>query len=144
MLKITKLLCAIVVIAFAGLVALSALINCDAQADLQNGTRWFRWTAPGDDGSAGQASGYELYWSTDPDLPYDDWNRVGNEPTPSMAFEIDSCFADSLPYNVTIYSYIISFDDREPIPNRSAISNIHSFQLSDDIPPGMIADLDSY
>lgn len=119
--------------------AIALIAGCGGVgADPPAGEKTFRWTAPGDDGVYGQASEYDLRWTTDNSLPFDQWNQAPGEPSPSLAGQTDSCFVDELPTSVPIYAVIRASDE---VPNWSAWSNILEFQLDDITPPNMINDL---
>ena len=63
------------------------------------------WTAAGDDGSTGQASQYDIRYSTTPltEANWDQANQVDDEPTPQLAGSSESYTIDSLQPGTTYY-----------------------------------------
>ncbi len=86
------------------------------------------WTAPGDDGTSGRASLYDLRYSltsVGADTVYW-WNSsetVSGEPSPSPAGLPDSCIVNNLLPD-TIYYFVIKTADE--VPNWSGFSNVAS------------------
>lgn len=89
------------------------------------------WTAAGDDGSSGQASQYDIRFSTTP-LTEANWNQAfqaDNEPTPKAAGSAESYAVDNLlPGN----TYYIALKVADEVPNWSAMSNVLIVQIPED------------
>ena len=84
------------------------------------------WTSPGDDGSVGTASLYDIRYSTS-SLSDSIWNsavQATGEPTPSVAGTTESYTLVGLTPNTTYYAAIKTSDEAN---NVSGISNIVSF-----------------
>ena len=83
------------------------------------------WTAPGDDGSTGTATSYDLRYSTSAITSgnFSSATAVTGEPTPSVAGSSESMTVSSLSEGITYYFAIKTSDE---VPNTSAISNISS------------------
>ncbi len=81
------------------------------------------WTAPGDDGSSGTASAYDIRYSTSliDEGSFASANEVAEEPIPSMAGTAQSMTVTGLSQNTTYYFAIKSSDEA---PNTSPISNV--------------------
>jgi len=83
------------------------------------------WTAPGDDGISGQASVYDIRYSTD-QITESNWSnliQVYNEQTPDIGGSIENYTFSELTENTTYYFAIKSYDDEN---NVSLLSNIAS------------------
>jgi hypothetical protein len=84
------------------------------------------WTAPGDDGYSGRASGYDLRYqpySAGPINTDQEWlasTHVTNEPIPSQSGQIDSVVVDGLEYGASYYFCIKAYDN---VLNYSGMSN---------------------
>lgn len=83
------------------------------------------WTAPGDDGSTGSATSYDVRYSTS---VINDGNWAGatqviGEPSPSSAGSAESMTVSGLDENTTYYFAIKTSDE---VPNESALSNVPS------------------
>jgi len=84
------------------------------------------WTAPGDDGALGTASGYDLRYSLTP-VGSDTvgwWNSAetfSGEPSPSLSGMSDSCAIHNLLPDTTYYFVIKTADE---VPNWSSFSNV--------------------
>lgn len=103
------------------------------------------WTTPGDDGTTGTASAYDLRYRTTPVVGTDTlswWNaatRVSGLAAPRPAGSTDSVRVRGLTPLTTYYFILRTADE---VPNVSAYSNIGSMTTSGDTaPPGGIADL---
>lgn len=103
------------------------------------------WTAPGDDGTTGTASAYDLRYRTTPVVGTDTltwWNaatKVSGLPLPHLAGSTDSVLVRGLT-PVTTYYFVLRTADE--VPNWSGFSNIATMTTSGDLtPPGGIADL---
>lgn len=83
------------------------------------------WTAPGDDGATGTASGYDIRYSTST-ITEGNWGsatQVTGEPAPSVAGSSESMTVSGLSSSTTYYFAIKTFDE---VPNTSGISNVPS------------------
>ncbi len=105
------------------------------------------WTAPGDDGTIGTASGYDIRYSTQPITPYN-FNlasHISNPPTPLPSGLPHDFTVNGLAPAVIYFFAIKSWDD---LSNLSPISNIDSAvsggsSIVDETPPEMINDLNA-
>ncbi len=99
------------------------------------------WTAPGDDGAVGQASEYDIRYSTSP-IDAGNWDvatLVTDETLPKQAGFAESFIVDGLASGTTYYFAIKTADD---VPNWSAISNVASLAtLTETTAPSAIAGL---
>ncbi len=80
------------------------------------------WTAPGDDGSTGTATSYDIRYSTST-IDENNWasaTPVSNEPTPSAAGNTDTVTVSGLTSDTTYYFAMKTSDE---VPNVSALSN---------------------
>ena len=103
------------------------------------------WTAPGDDGTSGRATSYDLRYRSTPISGTDTltwWNaatQVTGEPVPGVAGSTDSVRVRGLT-PITTYYFVLRVADE--IPNWSAYSNVGSAATSGDLTaPATIADL---
>jgi polygalacturonase/phosphodiesterase/alkaline phosphatase D-like protein len=100
------------------------------------------WTAPGDDGSTGTASSYDIRYSTSSidDANWDSATQVSGEPTPSAAGSSESVTVSGLNASTTYYFAIKTSDEAG---NESAISNSPSEMTGapDTTAPAAINDL---
>ena len=98
-----------------------------AVSNLATGTATFSsitltWTAPGDDGSTGTATTYDIRYSTSA-INEGNWasaTQVTGEPTPAAAGTSQSMVVSGLSPSTTYYFAIKTSDE---VPNTSAISN---------------------
>lgn len=81
------------------------------------------WTAPGNDGTIGRASIYDVRYSTTPISDFSTATKVEKVPAPKSSGEIESLEILGLNPTTTYYFAIKSSDEA---PNESAISNIIS------------------
>ena len=99
------------------------------------------WTAPGDDGSVGTASQYDIRYSTSP-ITGANWasaTQVSGEPTPQVAGSSESFVVTGLTAGTTYYFAIMTADE---VPNWSGLSNVVGHSTASDItPPASINDL---
>ena len=104
------------------------------------------WTTPGDDGMVGQATAYDLRYSTEL-ITEANWDNCPNavcglideEPIPGLPyFEQDFTFPLEVELGVNYYFCIKTVDDAG---NWSLISNVVMKNFPDNIPPASIADL---
>ncbi len=99
------------------------------------------WTAPGDDGSIGTATEYDLRMSTSPisNLNWNSATELTNEPTPSIAGSNETYTVTNLSPDVTYYFVLKTSDE---IPNWSGLSNVaNGTTSSEEIAPADIDDL---
>ncbi|EKD46876.1 MAG: hypothetical protein ACD_67C00030G0001 [uncultured bacterium] len=83
------------------------------------------WTAPGDDGSTGTATAYDIRYSTAP-ITSGNWSsaiQASGEPTPSVAGTSQNMTIAGLSLGTTYYFAMKTSDE---VPNVSAISNVAS------------------
>ncbi|MBL4693796.1 fibronectin type III domain-containing protein [Candidatus Gracilibacteria bacterium] len=82
------------------------------------------WTAPGDDGSSGTATTYDVRYSTS-EITAGNWGSAtavtSGEPTPAVAGSSESMTVTGLSNSTTYYFAIKTSDE---VPNESAISNV--------------------
>jgi hypothetical protein len=105
------------------------------------------WTAPGDDGAIGTASGYDIRYSLQPITSYNFAyaSQVTNPPSPLLTGSTHNFTVGSLTPAATYFFAIRSWDDAD---NVSMISNVvsavaRSSGVVDQTPPGTIDDLDA-
>jgi len=102
----------------------------DAVTDLAAGsatatTIVLSWTAPGDDGSTGTATTYDIRYST-ATITDGNWSSattITGEPTPSVAGSSESHTVTGLSEETTYYFAIKTSDE---VPNEAGISNVPS------------------
>ncbi|MDZ4804127.1 MAG: putative glycoside hydrolase, partial [Candidatus Eisenbacteria bacterium] len=111
------------------------------------GPTWvtLQWTAPGDDGSTGLATSYDLRFSPNPMTPqnFTSTNFVSNEPGPQSAGTVQTMTISGFGTDRTYWFGIRTADE---FPNWSAPSNIVSTTTNqplpgDTTPPAAIANL---
>lgn len=83
------------------------------------------WTAPGDDGTVGTATEYDLRYSLYPitEATFAACPRVGSAPLPRVAGTRQRCLVQGLVANRAYWFAIKTADE---VPNWSAISNVVS------------------
>ncbi len=99
------------------------------------------WTAPGDDGSLGQASQYEIRYSLTPitDASWSSATQVSNEPVPQPAGSIETFDVTGLQPSTTYYFAIKTADE---VPNWSSLSNVVTKATTAEVtPPSAITTL---
>ena len=99
-----------------------------------------RWTAPGDDGTTGTASSYDIRYSTSP-ITTGNWasaTQATSEPNPMSAGTVQTFTLNGLAGSQTYYVAIRATDDRG---NVGALSNVASGSTGDTVPPAPIRDL---
>ncbi|MCD6250374.1 MAG: fibronectin type III domain-containing protein, partial [candidate division Zixibacteria bacterium] len=99
------------------------------------------WTAPGDDGTTGTATTYDIRYSTSTitDVNWDAATQVSGEPVPQPAGTPESLSVAGLSENTTYHFAIKAADERN---NWSGLSNIASNTTAlDSTPPTSINDL---
>jgi hypothetical protein len=87
------------------------------------------WTAPGDDGSTGTASNYDIRYSTSA-ITAGNWSSattVTGEPTPSAAGSSETYTVTGLSAS-TLYYFALKTDDE--VPNTSGLSNVPSLSTT--------------
>lgn len=98
------------------------------------------WHAPGDDGTVGTASEYDIRYSTEP-ITLANWNDaelVSGEPPPAAAGTAQSYIVSGLNADTKYYFAIRSADE---VPNWSGLSNVVETDTEDDVAPSAIMDL---
>lgn len=95
------------------------------------------WTTPGDDGNTGNASSYDIRYSTSTitELNWNSATTVSGEPTPQIVGTIQSFTVTGLTCG-TLYYFALKTSDE--VPNTSAISNVTNATTStcpDTTPP---------
>lgn len=110
-------------------------------ADATETTITVYWTAPGDDGSVGTASEYDIRYSTS-NINSGNWSgatRATGEPSPQIAGSSESFTITGLSPSTTYYIGIKTSDE---VFNESGLSNVISVTtLTEDTPPARIAGL---
>lgn len=101
------------------------------------------WTTPGDDGSTGTATSYDLRYSTSliTSGNFSSATQVTGEPTPLVAGTSQSMAVTGLLPSTT---YFFAIETSDEIPNTSAISNVPSLATTatpDTTAPAAISDL---
>jgi len=101
------------------------------------------WTAPGDDGSSGTATSYDLRYSTSliTDANWSSATQVTGEPSPSVAGSAESKTVSGLSAETT---YFFALKTSDEVPNESAISNVPSLATTatpDTTSPSDVIDL---
>jgi len=82
-----------------------------------------QWTAPGDNGSYGQATGYDVRYATSP-IDEGNWaaaTQCTGEPAPKAAGQLESFIASGLSPSTTYYFALKAVDEES---NWSALSNV--------------------
>ncbi len=112
----------------------SRVIDLRADGILTDGARLV-WTAPGDDGSTGQATSYDIRWSTKPIT--DEWSfrhaEVLKPPTPAQAGTQQTVNLEG----VTLPVYV-ALRARDELGNTSEISNVPLVQYASGGQPPII------
>ena len=98
------------------------------------------WTAPGDDGTTGTASEYDIRFATVPitDVNWNSATQVSGEPAPQAAGATQSFTVTGLTSDTHYYFAIKTADE---VPNWSALSNVATATTPDITPPATIMDL---
>jgi hypothetical protein len=108
---------------------------------LPSGGARFVFTAPGDDGSEGQATQYGIRYSANPlsDAVWDTAEVVADVTAPKISGEAERIAIPVLPEG----TWHFGVKTADEIPNWSALSNVVSATLAiaDTIPPRSISDL---
>lgn len=97
------------------------------------------WTAPGDDGTDGQASRYDVRYSqtTLVGAGWDTATIASSLPTPRAAGQPDSLTIT----NLTSGEWFFGLQAADEVPNWSSLSNVASVTVADTIPPSAVTDL---
>lgn len=101
------------------------------------------WTAPGDDGSSGTASQYDIRYALSPisDLTWNSAIQMSGEPVPQPGGSVESFTVDGLEAGTQYYFAIRAADE---VPNWSVLSNVVVFTTDPETdPPSDIVDLAS-
>ncbi|MDY6958330.1 MAG: fibronectin type III domain-containing protein, partial [Halobacteriota archaeon] len=101
----------------------AVITDLAASTGINSGEINLTWTAPGDDGTAGTASGYIVRYSTSPltnQTEFDMATNYSNSWAPLIAGSNESYILTGLTPNVTYYFAIEAFDE---VPNQANISN---------------------
>jgi chitodextrinase len=100
------------------------------------------WTAPGDDGSSGTASAYDLRWSTSPIslANFDLATPAAPQPTPGSSGASQSYVMNGLTPGTTYY---FALKARDEAGNWSSMSNVlnATTAATDQTPPAPVTDL---
>jgi hypothetical protein len=124
------------------LIALALLLTlAPALAHAQSDTLVLVWTAPGDDGSIGTASSYEIRMSTSPinDANFGSASLIPGAPTPVSAGVRQRVTVRGLTHGTTYYFALKTADD---VGNVSGISNVVRWDwVYDTAPPAAPAGL---
>ena len=98
------------------------------------------WTAPGDDGTTGTATSYDIRYSTSTinDANWATATQVTGEPAPAAAGTNQNMTVTGLSGDTTYYFAIKTADE---VPNWSALSNVPSGKTSDTVAPAAVSNL---
>jgi hypothetical protein len=99
-----------------------------------------RWTAPGDDGTTGTATSYDVRYSTST-ITASNWasaTQATGEPTPGAAGTVTNYTVNGLTGSRTYYIAVRATDE---VGNVSALSNVVNGTTLDNVPPAPIRDL---
>jgi hypothetical protein len=98
------------------------------------------WTAPGDDGSTGTATTYDIRYSTSAitDANWGSATQVTGEPAPAAAGTAQNMTVSGLTSDTT-YHFALKTSDE--VPNVSALSNVPSGRTSDVTAPAAVTNL---
>jgi hypothetical protein len=99
-----------------------------------------RWTAPGDDGTTGTATSYDIRYSTST-ITSSNWNsasQASGEPTPASAGTVQTFTLSGLQGSRTYYVAIRTLDNGG---NLAALSNVVNGTTTDTVAPSTVQDL---
>ncbi len=99
------------------------------------------WTAPGDDGATGLASGYILKYSTTGPITSENWHNATiymQSWTPLSPGTMESKTVAALTPDTSYWFAIVAFDE---VPNYGGLSNVLSLTTPEGIPPDAVTDL---
>ncbi len=105
----------------------SAVTNLAAESPTSTSLR-LTWTAPGDDGNSGQASQYDIRYSTSSSASWDQMTHATGEPTPRSTGQFESFTVGGLSPNTWYYFRLKTADE---VPNWSGVSNQASGRTSE-------------
>ncbi|MCP4650105.1 MAG: fibronectin type III domain-containing protein [PVC group bacterium] len=108
-----------------------------AISDSTHNSATLSWTAPGDDGSTGTATSYDLRYSTSV-INEGNWasaTQVSGEPTPSIAGSNESMTVNGLLAETAYYFAIKTSDEESNISSISNIPNVTTSAVPDTTPP---------
>ena len=99
-----------------------------------------RWTAPGDDGTTGTATSYDIRYSTSPITAsnFASATAATGEPAPLVAGTVQTFTLTGLQPSQTYYVALKTLDERG---NVSGLSNVPTSSTLDTIPPAPVHDL---
>lgn len=139
--KTTNMLMALLTVVMVGVLMFSGC-NKAIGGPVSASLDW-EWTAPGDDGTDGQASQYDFRYTTVAGELTSNWagcTPLLNLPAPSMAGSPEVYATTiTLQTGVTYYFAIMTADE---VPNWSGVSNIVTVFIPDGISPSNVTDLD--
>ncbi len=125
----------------AGDTTAPAAVTDLAASNVTTGSLTLTWTAPGDDGSVGTASSYDIRYSTNAisDATWSSAQPLGSVPSPRPAGTVQSIAVSGLASNTTYYFAMKASDE---VPNVSGISNVVCVKtLVDVVAPAAVTDL---
>ncbi len=99
-----------------------------------------RWTAPGDDGTTGTATSYDVRYSTST-ITSANWStatQASGEPTPGAAGTVQNFTVSGLTGSRTYYVAVRATDE---VGNVSALSNVVNGATLDNVAPAPVRDL---
>lgn len=98
-----------------------------------------RWVASGDDGATGQASQYDIRYSTAQlnAASWDSATAVVSLPLPGPPGTLERLDLNDLPLG----AWHFALKTADEVPNWSAMSNVVTAEVADLVPPGRITDL---
>jgi chitodextrinase len=119
-----------------------ATINDLAASNETDSSITLTWTAPGDDGTSGTATAYDIRYGVT-SFQVSSWLsaiEILGEPTPHSAGSTESFTVNGLSANTRYYFGIVAKDE---IPNQSEVSNIaDGITVLDSIAPSAVTDLE--
>ncbi|MBU2691639.1 MAG: DPP IV N-terminal domain-containing protein [Candidatus Eisenbacteria bacterium] len=97
------------------------------------------WTAPGDDGSSGQAAAYEIRYMTTPitEALWDSATIAPSPPEPAISGQFQHVEISGFDWG----EWFFALKTADEVPNWSELSNIASATIGDTTAPGAISDL---
>jgi hypothetical protein len=133
------------ILAFAAIAALLAAAAGTLHAQTTGSAVMLLWTAPGDDGTIGRATRYDIRYSVNTISGTDTlgwWNAATVVPTagkvPALPGTADSMSVSGLTAGTRYYAIIRTGDE---VPNWSSYSNLAVIDLRDVVAPARITDL---
>jgi hypothetical protein len=121
-------------------VVIGALVFAIAPSSSWAASITLNWTAPGDDGTVGTATQYDIRYSTTAitDANWTTATQVSGESAPKAAGLAETFTVTGLASSTKYYFAIKTADEAS---NWSALSNVASATTSDTVPPAAIANL---